>query len=226
MKLFAVWFFAIVFLIVLWTLGGGANDRTVGVSALICGVTSLVFWQLRQPLTNRVRTWRKTRTKFIVLGGIGALWVEFVFWAFEKVFNASGVAASPNLLLDWLGTMPWYLMMTFLLWYVVTKYHYSLLELVLLGGVYELGVDGIFASFAKRTLLSPNTLLLPFIIPLFVIVYSPIILLPNLTLKQEIAAFHVERLQPKISNFRRYGYAMLPWLGLTPYFIIFSLTMI
>jgi H+/Cl- antiporter ClcA len=81
----------------------------LGVSALICGVTSLVFWQLRQPLTNRVGTWSwKTRTKFVVLGGIGALWGEFVFWAFEKVFNASGVAASPSLLLDWLVTMPWY----------------------------------------------------------------------------------------------------------------------
>lgn len=115
--------------------------------------------------------------------------------------------------------------MTFLLWYVATRYHYSLLELVLLGGVYELGADGIFANFAEGTLLSLNTLLLTFVLPLFIIVYSLIILLPNLTLRQEITVFHVERLPPKISNFRRHGYAMLPWLGLA-YFVIFSLAMI
>ncbi|MCS7364240.1 MAG: hypothetical protein NDF54_02225 [archaeon GB-1867-035] len=141
MKVFAVWFLAILILTVHWIFNGGANDRTIGFSSLICGFSSLFIWRFRAQLESRVNRWRwRPKTKFIFLGGIGALWVEFVFWLFERIFNASSIAASSNLLLDWLITMPWYLMMTYLLWYVVNKYLFSIFELLLLGGFMSFGL--------------------------------------------------------------------------------------
>lgn len=144
-----------------------------------------------------------------------------LFSGFLKNFNASGIAANPNLVLDWLITMPWYLMMTFLLWYVVTKYRFSLFELILLGGIYEFWADGILGNFAKGELFGPASLLLPLILPLFMTVYSPILLFPNLALRSEFSVYHVECQSRMSSNLRRYFYAMLPLLGLIPYFILF-----
>lgn len=213
MKLFFVWFIFIVFLLSVWIVAGNNNDRTVGVSALVCGGSTFLFWNCRKTLSEKYVIRWSPRKEFIFLGSLGAAWVEFVFWFLEKSFGASGVAASPNLVIDLLATMPWYVMMLFLLYRVETTYHYSYTEILLLGGIYELGADGIFGQIQELTM--PSILLTVSVIPLFVIVYSFIVLPPTYFLRKEIAA-----VRTLSSEEHRYWYALLPLLGLVPYFSI------
>ena len=71
-----------------------------------------------------------------------ATWAETAFWAAEKATGATGVAASPNLLLDLLVTMPWYVAMVAALWIVQRHFRYPWTTVALLGGLYEVGADG------------------------------------------------------------------------------------
>jgi hypothetical protein len=77
------------------------------------------FWNFRTPLTSFVSRWGASpRTKFILIGSAGAIWVESLFWSVERIFGITGVAATPNLAVDLLATMPWYVLMIALLWKV------------------------------------------------------------------------------------------------------------
>ncbi|MFQ6121216.1 MAG: hypothetical protein ACE5KE_15170, partial [Methanosarcinales archaeon] len=148
MKLFGIWLSFIVLLCIIWIVSGNPNDVTVAVSTFVCGLSTIAFWSYRLKFKTRIKRWKvNPRKKFVLIGSIGALWVEFIFWFFEKIFGAEGVAASPNLFLDFAVTMPWYIMMLFLIWKVLNKYPYSLKEITLLGGIYELGADGFVGAF-------------------------------------------------------------------------------
>jgi hypothetical protein len=212
MKLFLVWFIGIVFLLFVWIGGESVNDRTVAVSAIVCGGSTFFFWSYRAKISNFFHFALSPRKKFVLIGSIGAAWAEFIFWFFEKVFGAFGVAASPNLVLDLIITMPWYIMMLFLLFKVETKYSYSFTEIVLFGGIYELGADGIFGQvFSGLTL--PNLLLTILMLPLFVIVYSVIVLPPTYVLRREIE--DIRTLWPEGTH--KYWYGLYPLAGLIPY---------
>lgn len=221
--LFFVWFILIVVLIFIWIAGENINDRTVGVSAIVCGGSTFLFWNYREKLSEIVKFTMSPRKKFVLVGSLGAVWAEFVFWFFEKIFGASGVAASPHLGLDLLITMPWYMILLLLLFKVETKYHYSYTEILLLGGVYELGADGIFAQLLEGLTL-PNLFLVIMVVPLFVIVYSVIVLPPSYVLRKEIDAMRTKH--PEGDH--KYRYGLLPLLGLIPYafYVIFLLLVI
>ena len=79
----------------------------------------------------------------IVFGIFNAALIEAEFWAFERLFGGSGIAASSNLLLDWLLTMPWYIGMVILFVRGQTRSRFSPLLLLLLCGLYEAGSDGV-----------------------------------------------------------------------------------
>ncbi len=149
--------------------GENINDRTVAVSVFVCGISTFFFWSYKKRIARVFSTW-SPRRKFIVIGSLGAVWAECVFWFFEKVFSASGVAASPNVVLDLLITMPWYIMMVWLLFIVETKYYYTYTEILLLGGVYELGADGFLGQVLEGV--TGESLLVVIFFPMFVIVYS------------------------------------------------------
>lgn len=222
MKVFFFWLFLTVLLCVFWVMFGGPNNITVGISILVCGISTIVFWIYRELLRQQVKKWgMKPSRKFVLIGGLGALWVEFVFWFFEKIFGAVGIAAHPNLLIDYIATMPWYIMMVALLWKVQNKYHYSLKEMLILGGIYELGADGFIGSLFK------GQLLIGFAfgiigIPLFVMVYSIIILPPAYLLRDETRMSTFIRPGKTEDNYRKYSYALLPLLGLAPYLLLFA----
>lgn len=216
MKLFLGWFLFMVFLFLVWIVGENKNDRTVAVSVIVCGTSTFLFWSYRTKAANFFAFHMSPRKKFVLIGGLGAVWAETVFWFFEKVVGASGVAANPNLLLDLLATMPWYLMMLFLLFKVETKYHYSYTEVLLLGGIYELGADGIFGQ-AMGGVTPLNLVLVFVVIPMFVIVYSVIVLPPTYILRRELEGVRTKEGQHK------YWYALLPLLGLLPYFVVVPL---
>jgi hypothetical protein len=213
MNLFFIWVIFIVFLLFAWVIGESSNDRTVAVSALVCGGSTFLFWSYKKRIS--IKSSLSPRVKFVLIGGLGAVWAEFVFWFFEKVFGASGVAASPVLALDLLVTMPWYIMMLFLLFKVETKYHYSYTEILLLGGLYELGADGIFGQVLEGLTLS-GLFLVVMVVPLFVIVYSIMVLPPSYLLRDEIN--RIRETTPQGTH--KYRYALLPLLGLIPYFLM------
>ncbi|MFQ5871659.1 MAG: hypothetical protein ACE5IB_05840, partial [Candidatus Geothermarchaeales archaeon] len=186
-KLFVAWLSSVAFVIALSTLTGGANELTVALSTFVCGITTLVFWLSRDRLVELSGRW-KTRPglKFVLAGALGAAWVEFVFWGFERVLGAEGIAASPDLLVDYVATMPWYLMMLALLWRVVNRYRYSPGEILFLGGIYELGADGLFAPTFAGQLTFSGLMATLAVVPLFVVVYSPMVLPPVYLLSREL----------------------------------------
>lgn len=117
--------------------------------------------------------------KLFLAGGLGAAYVETEYEAWQHVIGANGVAASPNLAIDLLVTMPWYLLMVGFLTVALKHTKPTLFQLLLMGGVYELMADGLLGSFLGGRLAS-TFILLPFVIPIFTLVYSPIIVLPTL----------------------------------------------
>jgi hypothetical protein len=129
------------------------------------------------------RLWSKlgwsASKKLLLAGGLGAVYVETEYEVWQNVFGASGVAANPNLVIDLLETMPWYLMMVGFLTVALRHRRATLFQLLLLGGVYELMADGILGSIlaAKPAI---DFLGLPFAVPIFTLVYSPIVALPAL----------------------------------------------
>jgi hypothetical protein len=122
-------------------------------------------------------------TKLFLAGGGGAAFVEteYVFW--EHVTGATGVAASPNLGLDLLETMPWYLLLLTFLGIALKHARPSLFQLLLLGGIYELMSDGLLGAFIGGTLVSSLPFLL-LVLPIFTLVYSPIVVLPALAVRK------------------------------------------
>ena len=223
MKVFCFWLFLMVLLCLFWVMFGEPNNVTVGISILVCGINTIVFWIFRELLTQQVKKWRmKPSRKFVLIGSLGALWVEFVFWFFEKIFGAAGIAAHPNLLLDYIATMPWYIMMVALLWKVQNRHHYSVKEMLILGGIYELGADGFIGPLFKGQLMTGFAFSI-IGIPIFVMVYSIIIVPPTYLLREETKVSTSIHPGKEEHNYRRYFYALLPLLGLVPYFLLFVL---
>jgi len=204
--LFSIWLLGIIFICLMWVIGKNVNDRTVSISTLFSGLSTFVFWCYRKKIAPIIKRWSAApRTKFILIGSFGAVWIEFIFWLFEKIFGAIGVAASPNFILDLIATMPWYILMIVLLWRIELSYEYTFTELLLLGGVYELGADGFIGSFLEGTFSLSAILMILLVIPLFVVVYSFMILPCSSLLKEEINRIREEKVTNSNSNMIRMG---------------------
>ena len=220
-SLFGVWLIFVILLLLVQIIAGSVNNRVTNISTFLCAFSTLLFWSFRTPLTSLVSRWGASpRTKFILIGSAGAIWVETLFWSVERVFGITGVAANPNLAIDLLATMPWYVLMIALLWRVQTTYRYTLLELLLLGGIYELGADGIFGAVLHGMVSLETFPLVVLIIPQFIMVYSFMILPSSYMLKPEMEKR--VRKEPK-GNVRRLIFGLLPLLGLIPYIVLFVL---
>lgn len=217
--LFTVWLIVIMLVCIVWLFGGKVNDKVVGISAFFSGLSTFAFWCCRKRVKVRVEKWNVSpRTKFILIGSLGAVWVEFVFWLFEKAFGTVGVAANPNFLIDLLVTMPWYVLMIVLLWKVETTNRYRLGELVLFGGIYELGADGLIGSFIGGTFSFAALPLVLFMIPMLVVVYSFMLLPCSYLLKDDIDRVRENTMAR--SKVNKYVYTLLPLLGLIPYVVL------
>ncbi len=83
----------------------------------------------------------------VILGAFNAAVIETEFLVYEKTFGAQGVAAHPNLIMDLLITMPWYIMMCITFVKVQNIRRFSLPTILFLGGIYEIGGDGIVSPF-------------------------------------------------------------------------------
>ncbi len=185
---------------------------------LISGLSTLLFWIFRKPVSavaSKIRI--SPKKKFVLIGGLGAVWVEFEFWALEKVFGVS-LAAHPNIFLDLLVTMPWYILMVFLLWKVETKYSYSLFAILVYGGIYDFFADGILGMVLRTWEMSlGNLVLLLITFPVFILSYSFIVFPPSYLLRKEISKMRTE---PRKGDLVKYLYGLLPLVGLLVYGIV------
>jgi hypothetical protein len=161
---------------------------------------------------------RRPAINALVLGIINAALIEAEFWAFERFFGGSGVAASSNLLLDWLFTMPWYIGMVLLFVRGQRRSRFPTVVLYLLAGLYETGADGVvggqvvpWISGHAVSLLSSWAFLIFISFWQFILVYSSMILPPAWV----IGASSPGDLPPR----RRWGDALLPLAWLVPYTI-------
>jgi len=217
-KVLAVWMSIWIFLEIVNLVRGNAHDKVVAYSLFICAGSTVAVWTYRDVLAGWFRKWgASSRTKFIVIGSLGAAFAEYVFWQMENLYGITGVAANPNLAIDLLVTMPWYIMMTALLWKVQTRYKYGFTELFVLGGIYELGADGIVGSIMGGTFSAITIPSLVALIPFFALVYSVMVIPCSAIMKDEIDA--IRNTRPAVKG-NRHLFAMLPWLGLIPYFIV------
>jgi hypothetical protein len=76
------------------------------------------------------------------LGIFNAAVIEALFLAVQTALGAEGVAAHPNLFIDWLLTMPWYIGMVWIFVRVQRRERYAAAAVLLLGALYESGADG------------------------------------------------------------------------------------
>lgn len=223
MKLFFVWAMCIALILFANIIGESAEDRTVACSAFVCAGTTFLFWSYRKRVSRLLGVSWSPRKKFVAVGSVGAAWVEVVFWVLEKGFGASGVAANSNLLLDLVITMPWYVIMLWLLYTVETRYSYSYTEILFLGGIYELGADGILGQAMKGLTVS-GIVLTVMMMPLFVTVYSVMVLPPSFIVRKEID--EVRRRRPPGTH--KYWGGLVPLIGLLPFafFIVLVLLIV
>lgn len=192
---------------------------TIAVSAFVCGLTTLAigvgallarhYWkplQLHGCLSGPL---------FVIVGSLGATWVETVYWAFEKVFGAQGVAAHPNLIIDLLVTMPWYISMVAVLWFMQRRFRYHWTTVALLGALYEAAGDGIVGHIVGGNAITLEYLflLLVFFPGIFMVTYAPMVVVPVWLFPMDDEPYTGPRWQ-------RFLGAFLPLLPLIPYGLI------
>jgi hypothetical protein len=214
----------LLFVFAIWFEQGYIQDTLIAFSVIICGFSTMVFWVFRNKLKNLIQRWGTTsKLKFLILGGLGAVYVETIFWAIEKLANYEGLAAHPNLLIDLLITMPWYITMTFLLYNIETKQKYSYLEILILGDIYDFFADGIIGTVFQGSFSSITLFLLIIIFPIFLITYSFIVFIPSYALEEELDSI---RKEDRFKSSLKYLFGLYPLLGLTVLIIEMFIIMI
>lgn len=204
----------------LWLFSNDLVTTFSAVGVIISGLSTLLFWKFRKPLLSIYNLIPiSPKIKFILIGSLCAMWLEFEFWVIEMLTGAVGVAADQNLFLDLLGTMPWYIVMVWLLYKVELKYSYSFFGILMLGGIYDFFADGILGAILGSGGVPMATLLLMIIIfPIFIISYSFIVLPPTYFLQNDKNI----QLNQK-TGWKKYLWAPLPLLGLLAYGFILTL---
>ncbi len=156
---------------------GSLHDKTVALGYFGCVLTTLCAWFILKRFNLLGVDLKHPRRTYILVGSLMAAWVETLIWAIEKLLHAKGVAASPNLLIDLLVTMPWYIGMVAMLYSSQKQCRFNWWKLALLGGLYELGADGIVGGMIFSSKLSPEQFpMLALAFPMFVGVYSSMVL--------------------------------------------------
>jgi len=199
------------------------ENFTLAVSIFLSGVYTWILF-----LTRRI--WLKGLSKTpvinaVLLGSINAIIIETLFLLVEKSFGASGVAAHPNLLIDLLMTMPWYIGMVWIFVRVQKKERFSWSGVLLLGAVYELGADGFVGGVILPAVMGNPTNIIFFLVFTalaafwqFIPVYSSMVL---------PASWILESMPPNPEK-PRWRRGLFPLLWLIPFtiYLIFFIIMV
>lgn len=207
-----LWGLAFSFFVVL--LEPTPENLTLAVSITLSGLyTGLLFLTRKFWLKGFSR---KPVRNAILLGSFNAAIIETLFLIIEKAFSASGVAAHPNLLIDLLITMPWYIGMVWIFVKVQEKERFPFAAVLLLGAVYEMGADGIVGGVIMPAIMGSPVNLIEFTVLAlltafwqFIPVYSSIVLPPAWVLESSLS--------PAESGKKRWNRAFLPLLLLFPF---------
>ena len=175
-------------LVVTFILEPTPENLTVAIAIPLSGLYTLALYLTRWrwlPLLTR----RPLRNASL-LGIAGAALVETIFLIVQHLTGAEGVAAHPNLLIDLLLTMPWYVLMVEAFVRVQNRRRFPLAVILLLGALYETGADGFLGPligllFGSAQLLDPAYWLLVVLVAFwqFIPVYSAILLPPALLIE-------------------------------------------
>ena len=190
------------------------ENFTLAVSITLSGLYTWLLFLTRDLWIQNLA--RKPVQNAIILGSLNAAVIETLFLVVEKAFGATGVAAHPNLLIDLLITMPWYISMVWIFVRVQRRERFPLPVVLLLGAVYELGADGFLGGYLMPVLTgSPiNTIEFLALLALaafwqFIPVYSSLVLPAAWVLDHTDPAAGPEK--------KRWSRAFLPLLLLIPF---------
>ncbi len=158
--------------------GASPEDRTLAISIALSGVYTLLLKWSRPWWLPRLAS-RPLRNAMI-LGSVNAAVIETLFLVVEKIMGAEGVAAHPNLIMDLLLTMPWYIGMVIIFVRVQHGRRFAPAVVLMLGGLYEAGADGFVGGTFEGSIFTPAFyLLLPLVfLWMFIPVYSSMVLPP------------------------------------------------
>jgi hypothetical protein len=190
------------------------ENFTLAASISLSGFYTCFLYLTRRiwlPLTLK----KPVRNAFIV-GSLNAAVIETLFLIIEKIFGAEGVAAHPNLLVDLLMTMPWYIGMVWIFVQIQKKERFSPAAVLLFGAIYELGADGLVGGqIIPLVMGEPINLVTSWILMLllafwqFIPVYSSMVLPP---------AWILEKSSPDHQEGKsRWARGLLPLLWLIPF---------
>jgi hypothetical protein len=214
--------------LIIWTiitfiliLPGDPKSFFAGIGVSISGLSTFIFWLIRNKISFKKKNNKNyAKWKYILIGSLGAFWVELEFWILEKLSGVS-LAADSNLLINMLIMMPWYIAMVASLWVVSNKYEYTFFEFLIFGAIYDFCADGIIGSIFSGQFSFEILLLLIIIFPEFLLCYSFIVIPPTYYLK-------LQNIQTQTENkLKRYIFAFIPlfpliiwWLGINLMFTI------
>ena len=216
-----LWGLAFSFFVVL--LEPTPENLTLAVSITLSGLYTGLLFLTRKYWLNGLSI--KPVRNAILLGSFNAAVIETLFLLIEKAFSASGVAAHPNLLIDLLITMPWYIGMVWIFVKVQKKERFPLATVLLLGAVYELGADGIVGGMIMPAIMGTPVNLIEFTVLAllaafwqFIPVYSSIVLPP---------AWVLETADPVVgAGKKRWWRAFKPLILLIPFSVYLVLLML
>ncbi len=202
------------------------HNLTVAISIEASGLYTLLLFFTR-------RLWlpwftRRPVAGATTLGILNAAVIEALFLAVQTALGAEGVAANPNLFIDWLITMPWYIGMVWIFVRVQRRERYSAAGVLLLGALYESGADGTVGGLVVPGIMGsmPNPLThFVFLFGLafwqFIPVYSSMVLPPAWVLESgDTAGWEVRR--PRLLP----GLKPLLWLALYTVYLLVVLVVI
>lgn len=154
------------------------EDKTTAIAILSSGLYTLVLARTRRWWLPRLSS--HPLRSAMILGTVNAAVIEMLFLVVEKLMGAEGVSADPNLLLDLLITMPWYVGMVVIFVWVQHRRRFSPWTVLWLGGLYEVGGDGLVGGILSGDLFNPLTPLLIIGVMwwVFIPVYSSMVLPP------------------------------------------------
>ena len=163
-----------------------AHERSAKSVAILVALPASGLYTLALYGTRRFwlpRLARRPVRNAVLLGILNAAVVETIFLVMEKVTGAEHVAANPNLLVDLLITMPWYVPMVWTFVRVQRRQRFAATTVLFLAGLYETGADGLFAGavlpVATGQPFNPAYfLLLPVMFFGFIPCYSSMVLAP------------------------------------------------
>lgn len=211
-KIFIIWTSVLLFFLIA---SGDFHSQAQAVAVMICAIVSGIFWHFKDRvlfIVNKIKI--DSFQKFILIGSVGAILLESIFWSVDRIFNKIGIIADSNLFIDLLLTMPWYIAMVALFWIVVNRYRYSFAEIFILGGIYDFFVDGLFSGTVKGGMSYEYLINIVIGMPIFIIAYSVIMLPLSYVTKSETKISSDVNDNENKDNLKRYAFALLPIAGL------------